>query len=299
MFSKPFQRVLRTSNHFIRTSTNTVRTMSSSERPTGLIANKGIELLTFGTPNGHKISIILEELKEAYGKDYVYQSINIMENIQKEPWFTKYSPNGRIPAIVDHDRNGFAVFEGAAILFYLARHYDPDHKFSFADPDDVSRAEQWIAFQHGGVGPMQGQANHFYRLAKERIPYPTQRYIGETERLYGVLNTQLENRDYLVGPGKGQYSIADIANFSWVNLALFSGVDLKKPQFSNLYAWWKRIEQRPAVQKGLAVPSPSQFVNANIEEKLKNDPEAKAKEEELRKLRDQAMEQYGYKYSKV
>jgi glutathione S-transferase len=98
--------------------------MSSSERPTGLIAKKGIELLTFGTPNGHKASIILEELKEAYGKDYVFQSINIMENVQKEPWFVKFSPNGRIPAIVDHDRNDFSVFEGAAILAYLTRHYD-------------------------------------------------------------------------------------------------------------------------------------------------------------------------------
>lgn len=121
--------------------------MSVSERPSGLIAKSGIELLTFGTPNGHKATILLEELKEAYGKDYVFQSINIMENIQKEPWFTKICPNGRIPALVDHDRNDFAVFEGAAILAYMTRHYDPEHKFSFADPDDVSRAEQWIAWQ--------------------------------------------------------------------------------------------------------------------------------------------------------
>lgn len=125
--------------------------MSSSERPTGLIGKSGIELLTFGTPNGHKASILLEELKAAYGKEYVYQSINIMENIQKEAWFTKYSPNGRIPAIVDHDRNGFSVFEGAAILAYLTRHYDTEHKFSFTDPDDLSRCEQWVAWQHGGL----------------------------------------------------------------------------------------------------------------------------------------------------
>lgn len=125
--------------------------MSSSEHPTGLIAKSGIELLTFGTPNGHKASIILEELKAAYGKDYVFQSIDIMENIQKEPWFVKYSPNGRIPAIIDHDRNDFAVFEGAAILSYLTRHYDPEHKFSFTDADDISRAEQWVAWQHGGL----------------------------------------------------------------------------------------------------------------------------------------------------
>jgi glutathione S-transferase len=124
---------------------------SSSDRPSGLIAKSGIELLTWGTPNGHKACIMLEELKAAYGKDYVWQGINIGENVQKEPWFTKYSPNGRIPAIVDHDRNDFAVFEGLAILSYMTKHYDPEHKFSFADPDDASRAEQWMAWQHGGL----------------------------------------------------------------------------------------------------------------------------------------------------
>ena len=125
--------------------------MSSSERPTGLKGSSGIELLTFGTPNGHKASIILEELKAAYGLEYTFQSINIMENIQKEDWFVKHSPNGRIPAIVDHDRNGFSVFEGAAILTYLTRHYDPEHRFSFSDPDNLSECEQWVAWQHGGL----------------------------------------------------------------------------------------------------------------------------------------------------
>ena len=153
MLKTPLSRLFRTSSHFVQTATNTVRTTSSSssDRPNGLIAKSGIELLFWGTPNGFKAAIMLEELKAAYGKDYVFQGINIGENVQKEPWFTKYSPNGRIPAIVDHDRNGFAVFEGLAILSYLTRHYDPDHKFSFADPDDVSRAEQWMAWQHGGL----------------------------------------------------------------------------------------------------------------------------------------------------
>src|SRR4051794_23144901 len=114
MLKTPLRRITQTSNHFLQTTA--IKTMSSSsDRPTGLIAKSGIELLTWGTPNGHKPSIILEELKAAYGKDYVFQGINIGENIQKEPWFTKYSPNGRIPAIVDHDRNDFAVFEGLAI----------------------------------------------------------------------------------------------------------------------------------------------------------------------------------------
>lgn len=124
-------------------------------RPNGLIANKGIELLTWGTPNGFKASVLLEELKDAYGLEYVSQGINISQNIQKEPWFTAVNPNGRIPAIVDHDNGGLAVFEGNAILSYLTRKYDPDNKFSFdlAD-DDYTRAESWIGWQHGGVGPM-------------------------------------------------------------------------------------------------------------------------------------------------
>ena len=148
MLKTPLNRLYQTTRFFIQTTT---RTMSSSDRPTGLLGKSGIELLTFGTPNGHKVSILLEELKAAYGKGYIFQSINIGENIQKEPWFTKICPNGRIPAIVDHDRNAFPVFEGAAILTYLTRHYDTDHKFSFVDPDDVSRAEQWVAWQTGGL----------------------------------------------------------------------------------------------------------------------------------------------------
>ncbi|KUJ20534.1 glutathione S-transferase [Mollisia scopiformis] len=276
-------------------SSSSSSSSSSSERPTGLIGKIGIELLTFGTPNGHKASIILEELKAAYGKEYIYQSINIMENIQKEPWFTKFSPNGRIPAIVDHDRNDFSVFEGAAILAYLTRHYDPEHKFSFEDPDDLSRCEQWVAWQHGGLGPMQGQANHFYRLAKERIPYPTQRYVGETERLYGVLDTQLSDRDYLVGPGRGKYSIADMANFSWVNVGYFAGVDLS--QFPSLEKWWKRIEEREPVRNALKVPSESKIVNSAYLRRLKEEPEFKEGEEKLKKLGDEAKEQYNYKYT--
>ncbi|KAM3074082.1 hypothetical protein ACMFMF_006106 [Clarireedia jacksonii] len=292
MFRLPLNRLFQGSRYFVDITT---RTMSSSERPSGLIAKSGIELLTFGTPNGHKATILLEELKEAYGKDYVYQSINIMENIQKEPWFTKICPNGRIPALVDHDRNGFAVFEGAAILAYMTRHYDLKHKFSFTDPDDVSRAEQWIAWQHGGLGPMQGQANHFYRLAKERIPYPTQRYVGESERLYGILDNCLKDRDYLVGPGKGKYSIADIASFSWVNFAYFAGIDLT--QFPNLEKWWERIDERPAVKRGTAIPKESNLTNSAYKRRLREEPEFKENEDKLKDLSNRAKEQYGYEYA--
>ncbi|KAF2015570.1 glutathione S-transferase II [Aaosphaeria arxii CBS 175.79] len=264
----------------------------SGERPTGLKANKGIELLTWGTPNGVKASIILEELKEAYGKDYTWQGINISQNIQKEPWFTKLGPNGRIPVIVDHDQGGFAVQEGLAILTYLTRHYDPDHKFSFSDPLDASRAEQWMAWQHGGLGPMQGQANHFNRFAPERIAYGMQRYTGETERLVGILDNHLKDTDYLVG---NKYSIADIASFGWVNALRFSGVEIS--DFPNVEAWWKRISERPAVQKGLAVPAKGPFGNDAYLQRLKDDKEFADKEQTLKDQVAAAKKQYGYKYS--
>jgi len=142
---------------------------------------------------------------------------------------------------------------------------------------------------------MQGQANHFYRLAKERIPYPTQRYVGETERLYGILDHQLKDREYIVGPGAGKYSIADIANFGWVNVAYFGGIDLSK--FPNVEKWWRRISQREAVKKGTSVPSPSRFANAVYKERVKEDKEFREGEEKFKKIGDEAKQQYGYKYS--
>lgn len=264
----------------------------AGERPTGLKADKGIELLTWGTPNGVKASILLEELKEAYGLEYTWQGINISQNIQKEEWFTKLGPNGRIPVIVDHDKGGFSVQEGTAILTYLTRHYDPDHKFSFTDDLDVSRAEQWMAWQHGGLGPMQGQANHFNRFAPERIAYGMQRYTGETERLVGILDKQLTSNDYLVG---NKFSIADIASFGWVNALRFSGIEINN--FPGVKAWWERVSARPAVQKGLSVPSKSPFGNDSYLERLKEDREFAEKEDKLKQQIDEAKAKYGYKYS--
>jgi len=270
--------------------------------PTGLIAKSGIELLTFGTPNGVKASIILEELKEAYGKDYTYQSIHIGKNTQKEPWYTALNPNGRIPTIVDHDRNGFAVFEGLAILTYLTRHYDPEHKFSFpVDSDDYSVAEQWISWQHGGLGPMQGQAGHFLRAAPEKIAWAIQRYVGESERLYGILDARLADRDYVAGPGRGRYSIADISLVGWANASLGSTIDLKA-QFPNVRAWLDRLLARPAVQKGFTVPSGQEWSNSvsRYERALGGEAgleDTKKSLEELKKLVADAKEKYGYKYA--
>jgi len=164
-----------------------------------------------------------------------------------------------------------------AILAYLARKYDTENKFSFKyDTEDYSRAEQWVAWQHGGIGPMQGQANHFHRLAKERIPYPTQRYVGETERLWGVLDKQLSGRDYIVGAGKGQYSIADIACFSWCNWGYFAGVEVT--DFKNVEAWLKRIDARPAVKRGVDIPKQAGNVNAVYQKRLGEDKEFAGKE---------------------
>jgi glutathione S-transferase len=278
--SKAFLQVIPTSNDM------------ADERPTGLKANKGIELLTFGTPNGVKASIILEELKDAYGLEYTWQAINIMQNIQKEPWFTKLGPNGRIPVIVDHDKGGFAVQEGAAILSYLTRHYDPEHKFSFTDPLDISRAEQWIAWQHGGLGPMQGQANHFNRFAPEKIPYGIQRYTGETERLVGILDNHLKDKEYLVGD---KFSIADIASIGWINGLCFAGVEIDN--FPNVKKWWERIIARPAVDRGLSIPTKSSFGNLAYKQKVKEDPAFAKKDEEMKTLIQKAKDQYGYKYS--
>lgn len=209
------------------------------------------------------------------------------------------------------------IMEGSAILSYLTRHFDPEHKFSFTKDPELSKCEQWVAWQHGGLGPvrctsstplpplssqpltrysvspqMQGQANHFFRLAKERIPYPTQRYVGESERLYGILDAALANTDYLVG---NKYSIADMANFSWVNVSYFAGIDLDS--FPNLYKWWQRIAAREAVKKGLAVPSQPGITNEPYKEKLKNDEEFKQKHDELHGHLKKAKEQYEYKYS--
>ncbi|OAA51649.1 glutathione S-transferase II [Metarhizium rileyi] len=260
-------------------------------RPTGLIASKGIELLTWSTPNGYKASIMLEELKEAYGLQYTYQGINIGQGIQKEAWFTAINPNGRIPAIVDHDHGDLAVFEGNAILSYLSRRYDTGRLFSFSpDDDEYTRAESWIGWQHGGLGPMQGQANHFVRAAKEKIAYGMQRYVGETERLYGVLDARLEDRDYVVGPGRGKYSIADIALLGWVNVV--HGTTIAIDQFPSVKAWLARCWERPAVQKGFQIPSA--LASSALTPQA---GEAAEQAKELKQLVDEAKKQYGYTYS--
>ncbi|KAJ9151245.1 Disulfide-bond oxidoreductase YfcG [Pleurostoma richardsiae] len=266
--------------------------------PTGLIANKGIELFTAGTPNGYKATIVLEELKEAYGKEYTWQAINIMKNTQKQPWYTAICPNGRIPAIVDHDRGGFAVFEGIAILHYLTAHYDPDNLLSFPyASDEYFECETWLAWQHGGLGPMQGQANHFLRFTKERIPYGVQRYVGETERLYGILDARLRDRDFVAGAGRGRFSIADIGLLGWANGSRLAGIDLPG-QFPSVEAWLQRCRERPGVQRGFAVPSESAMSNVAIAGKIaQGDKDVIEREDKAQAFLAEAKKQYNYKYA--
>jgi GSH-dependent disulfide-bond oxidoreductase len=174
-----------------------------------------IELYTAATPNGWKASITLEEL----ALPYKVRRIDFDKREQKEPWYLKINPNGRIPTIVDHDNGGFAVFESGALMIYLA---EKAGKLLPTDVKGRSLVIQWLMFQMGGIGPMMGQANVFYRYAPERIPYAIDRYQREVRRLLEVLDTRLADHEFLAG----DYSLADIANWSWVRGYKWSGVTL-------------------------------------------------------------------------
>ncbi len=202
-----------------------------------------IELFTASTPNGIKASIVLEEL----GFDYTVRAIDLGGLVQKEPWFLALNPNGRIPVIVDHDNDDFAVFESGAILIYLG---DKAGALMGSDAKNRSVVMQWLMFQMGGLGPMMGQANVFFRYAEEKIPYAIQRYQKEVRRLLEVLDTRLAEVRFLAGD---DYSIADIANWSWATSHEWSGVDVEG--LEHLHRWLEEIGARPAVVRGKDVPN--------------------------------------------
>ncbi len=231
-----------------------------------------IDLYTAATPNGHKVSIALEEL----GLPYTLQVLDLAKGEQKTPAFLAINPNGRIPAIVDHEAGGFAVFESGAILIYLAE------KTGLLMPSDVqgrSRVLQWLMFQMGGVGPMMGQANVFFRYFPEKIQPAIDRYQGESKRLLAVLDGQLKDHEYLAG----DYSIADIANWAWVRTHRWSGVDVS--DLPHLRRWMDAIRQRPAVQRGIEAP-PSR-INLSKD----GDEAAKRFSEEARKMVEMGQQQ--------
>ena len=187
---------------------------------------------------------------------YNVHKIDISKNTQKEPWFLDINPNGRIPALTDtfNDGKSIRLFESGSILQYLVEQYDAKHKISYPKGSRESyEVNNWLFFLHGGVGPMQGQANHFYRYAPEKIEYGIQRYQNETRRLYSVLEKHLATTksEYLVG---NKCTIAEIAHWGWVEAGPWAGVELD--QFPNLKAWDDRMLARPAVEKGRHVPDP-------------------------------------------
>ena len=212
-----------------------------------------IDLYTAETPNGWKASIMLEEV----GLPYTVKALRLDQLEQKEEAFLRINPNGRIPAIVDSDEGDFRVFESGAILLYLA---EKTGKLLPADRKGRSRAIQWLMFQMSGVGPMQGQANVFFRYAPERIEYAIQRYQNETKRLYTVLDRQLADHEYLAGG----YSVADVATWPWVSIHGWAGVAID--DLPHLQRWIERVGERPAVQRGRAVPKSAQASAEQVKE---------------------------------
>lgn len=202
-----------------------------------------IQVHYWPTPNGWKVTIMLEEL----GVPYEVKYVNIGKGEQFEPEFLKISPNNRMPAIVDPEGPGgepISVFESGAILQYLGRKFG---RFYPADERQRVEVDQWLFWQMGGLGPMAGQAHHFRQYAPEQVPYAIKRYTDECNRLYGVMNRRLADREFLAG----EYSIADIACVGWIRPYKNQGQDLE--EFPNLKRWFEAMSARPAVERGWSV----------------------------------------------
>ena len=215
-----------------------------------------ITLHTAATPNGHKVSIALEEL----GLPYQLRVVDLAAGEQKRADFLALNPNGRIPVIVDHAAGDFVVFESGAILVYLA---EKTGQLMPSDAKGRSRVMQWLMFQMGGVGPMMGQANVFYRYFPQKIQPAIDRYQAEGRRLFEVLDGHLAQHEWLAG----DYSIADIANWAWVRTHRWSGVDVS--DMPHLKRWRDAIAERPAVQRGLNRPPTRTELRRNTPEEVK------------------------------
>ena len=197
-----------------------------------------IELYTAATPNGYKVSIALEEL----GLKYEVKKIELSKGTQREPWFLNLNPNGRIP-VLKHGKE--VIFDSGAILYFLAKKYN---KLMPTSESGRLKVMQWLMFQMSGIGPMQGQANVFYRYLDEKIPQAISRYQNECRRLYEVLDSQLNGRKWICD----DYSIADIANWCWVRVYYWAGINIEG--LKNLKKWMELMEKRPACIKGSDIP---------------------------------------------
>ena len=196
------------------------------------------DLYTSATPNGYKVSIMLEELK----LKYKVHKIDLGKQTQKEEWFLKLNPNGRIPVLKDNENNK-VIFESGAILYYLAIKYN-----KFFIEEKRTEIMQWLMFQMSGIGPMQGQANVFFRYMDEKIPVAISRYQNECRRLYEVLDKQLQDNKWICG----EYSIADIATWPWIKIYFWAGIDISN--LDNLTRWMDQMEKRKACKAGILVP---------------------------------------------
>lgn len=219
-----------------------------------------IDLYTWSTPNGYKVSIMLEELE----LPYKVIPVDIAKGDQFNELFLKISPNNKIPAIVDHlgpDTRPLPLFESGAILMYLA---EKTGRFMPTETRQRYTVIEWLMFQMGGLGPMLGQNHHFRHYAPEQSDYAVERYTNEARRLYGVMNRRLGEVEYLAGA----YSIADIACFPWIRPWKRQGQDLD--QHPNLKRWFEAIDQRPAVQRGLQVPPVRMELDRSMDEQTRS-----------------------------
>lgn len=206
-----------------------------------------IDLYTWSTPNGRKVSIFLEEV----GLEYEVHPVNITKDEQFAPEFLEFSPNNKIPAIVDQEA-GVRMMEAGAILLYLA---EKTGAFQPSDAEERRQVMQWLMMQTGSVGPMLGQAHHFLKFNRGAAPYAEERYGKEARRIYGVLDRRLDSTAYLAGPN---YGIADVATWPWIARFEWQDIDLKK--FPNVLRWYRDIASRDAVRRGYDVPK----INATI-----------------------------------
>ncbi|KAM0290855.1 hypothetical protein ACHAO9_004782 [Fusarium lateritium] len=219
-----------------------------------------ITLYTEGTPNGLKASIVLEEL----GLEYKVVTLDLSKHEQKEAWYLDINPNGRIPALTDKDETGneVRIFESGAILLYLVAKYDKHNKISYPyGSKEHWESVSWLMWQIGGLGPMQGQANHFTRYAPEKLKYPIDRYVNETHRLYRTLERQLAKNEtgYIVGD---RVTAADIAVWPWIAAHNFSGIQ-SIAAYTHIKKWFERLLQRPGIEAGRNVPRPHFHITLN------------------------------------